>query len=604
MQHPIMDVVRSIMSKFNKRFIAVTLASAMVLTSFTACGKKDKGASGGDDGVVTLTVYSQTANYSGIQQGWSGEFLKKELGIELNIVPEQDGVFQTRMTEGDLGDIVVWGSAGENYDQAIQQGMLLDWEEDDLLNEYGPYIAENFQASLDRNRKYSENLTGEPTLYGFYNNVASDASSHEGLLYEWDIRWDLYKELGYPEVKNLDDLYNVLVDMKKICPKDDNGNETYAVSMWPDWDGDMVMYVKSTATAYYGYDENVGLGLYDPSTGKYYPTLDEDGPYLEMLKWYNRLFQAGLVDPDSMTTDYNKMAEKLTAGGAFFSIFQYAGSDQYNSDEHLREGKMMYALKPEEASPIVYGLNTTGSTYIWTIGANTDYPDLCMELLNYLSTPTGRLNMEYGPKGEFWDYDEEGNTYFTDIGFACHQKTDTDISKETSYSGTFKDGQLQINSTTWSINATNPESNNEVFDGDYWKSVQYDTQYDIMEDWKQVTGADSVKDYIEAGLYTLSPGTTFTLDSKDDELKTTWSQVTGAITDGSWNAIYAKTDADYDKIVAKMIKEAKAYGYDECVEWSQKQADRRWQCELEEAGVDPAVGTVHYPEDSADAATE
>ena len=62
-------------------------------------------------------------------------------------------------------------------------------------------------------------------------------------MYEWDLRWDLYKELGYPEIKNLDDMVDVLAQMKELCPTDDNGKTTYGVSLFADWDGDMVMFV-------------------------------------------------------------------------------------------------------------------------------------------------------------------------------------------------------------------------------------------------------------------------------------------------------------------------------------------------------------------------
>ena len=49
----------------------------------------------------------------------------------------------------------------------------------------------------------------------------------------------------------MDDMVEVLAQMKEICPKDDNGKTTYGVSLFNDWDGDMVMFVKSTASAYY-----------------------------------------------------------------------------------------------------------------------------------------------------------------------------------------------------------------------------------------------------------------------------------------------------------------------------------------------------------------
>lgn len=40
----------------------------------------------------------------------------------------------------------------------------------------------------------------------------------------------------------------------------------------------------------------------------------------------------------------------------------------------------------------------------------------------------------------------------------------------------------------------------------------------------------------------------------------------------SWNAIYAKLDKEFDKIVARMIKSANAYGYDKCKDWSIEQS--------------------------------
>lgn len=122
----------------------------------------------------------------------------------------------------------------------------------------------------------------------------------------------------------------MLKNMQKLCPSDDSGNKVYAVSLWPDWDDAMVMYVKAMATAYYGYDE-LALGLYDPTNGKYHDALEENGPYLEMLKWFNDLYQDGLIDPDSMTQTYDEMIAKVQNGGTLFSIFNYSGSLGYNT---------------------------------------------------------------------------------------------------------------------------------------------------------------------------------------------------------------------------------------------------------------------------------
>ena len=80
----------------------------------------------------------------------------------------------------------------------------------------------------------------------------------------------------------------------------------------------------------------------------------------------------------------------------------------YNSETHAVDGKAMYPLPSEEASPIAYGLNVYGGNRIWSIGAKSEYPELCMAILNWLSTPEGRMTAEYGPKDVYWYYDENG----------------------------------------------------------------------------------------------------------------------------------------------------------------------------------------------------
>lgn len=554
-----------------KKLVSMLLISSMVVGStavLSGCGSKKQE-------VVTLDVYSQLANYSGMQTGWIADILKEKFNVKLNIIPDADGVYETRMESGDLGDIVVWGNDSDKYPTAVKNGLLYDWNEDDVLAEYGPYIKKHMSAALKKNQELTATITdgASDTLYGYGMDVATSGEDHRSFFYTWDVRWDLYKELGYPEVKNLDDFEKLMKDMVKTCPEDDSGNKTYAISLWPDWDDSMVMYVKAMATAYYGYDE-LGVGLYDPQTGKYHDALEENGPYLQMLKFFNDLYQDGLVDPDSMTQTYDKMIEKVQNGGTMFSIFNYAGSLAYNKKAHTEAGKLMYCMKPEEATPIVYGMNPQGGERIWSIGAKSEYPELCMEVINYLSTPEGRLTTDYGPKGVCWDYDKDKNTYFTDLGKECNKNKNTKMPSP--YKGTFQDGSLQINNTTWSSDASNPESNGETYNCDNWKSNLAEAGSDIEKDWREKTGATGINDYMEkTKQYVVSPGTSYSKSEKSTELKTTWSQVTDEIKNGSWKAIYAESDSEYNKIVNDMIKKCNRYGYDKCVKWSTNEAARR-----------------------------
>lgn len=583
-----------------KSVLSVLVAATMVF-SLAACGTKNQGENktnpvsnqggttnnGGDtEGTgnktdkgdpIELTVYSQLANFSGEQVGWFAKVLLDKFNVKLMIIPESDGVFDTRMESGNLGDIVVFGSTGADYKRAVAADMLFDWEEDDLLTEYGPYIKEHMSIALEANR----GLTPEKNkIYGFGHGVApSDGASIEEFFYTWDIRWDLYKQLGYPVVKNLDDLVTLFKDMKAICPTDDNGKEAYAMSLWPDWDGNMVMYVKAMATAYYGYDE-FHLGLYDCDNGKFYDALAEDGPYLEMLKFFNRLYREGLLDPDSMTQTYDEMATKVIGGGVFFSIFNYAGNLAFNTEEHLAANKYMTTMLPEEATPITYGMSPYGGNRVWTIGANSQYPELCMEIINWLCTPEGFMTSEYGPRGVIWDYDADGYTYFTEFGKKCNTTGDTMMEGE--YAGfSYNDGRQQINNLTWSRNALNPDSNGETYNQETWRSNVVEASCALEQDWRDYTGVTRPNDYLKSKNYKVAPATTYSDSIRSDELEVRWEQVTNCIVTGSWNCIYATSDGQYNMLLKKMINDAKAYGYQECVDWCLKEAEIRHQ--LEEA---------------------
>lgn len=104
------------------------------------------------------------------------------------------------------------------------------------------------------------------------------------------------------------------------------------------------------------------------------------------------------------------MMEDYQNGTAFLNIFNFLGSAMYNGETHLSKGEGMFPVKPDEAKPIVYGQNVYGGNRIWSIGAKTEYPQLCMAIINWLATPEGRMTAEYGPKDVCWKYDENGNT--------------------------------------------------------------------------------------------------------------------------------------------------------------------------------------------------
>ena len=572
------------MKKFGKRVLSLLLTGAMTAALLSGCGIKKVTVLTDDDIInnkepIKLTVFSQTANWSGAQTGWSAVLLKDLFNVEITIIPDTDGAYQTRMEKGDLGDIVIWGTNGDEYKSAVDRGLLFSWDDEDLVKKFGPYITENFSDGLQANRE----LNDDGKCYGTGYSITNEPGQHDTFIYDWGIRWDLYKELGYPEVKNLDDLVEVLGQMKSVCPTGDDGKTTYGMSIWSAWDGNMAMYPKALASAYYGYDE-LGYGLYDSQTGEFHDCLEEDGPYVEALRFFNKLYQKGLLDPDSMTQTYEDMMAKTQKGNVFFSIFDYAGSQLFNTAEHIAQDKYMDPLVPTDASVVVYGLSTGGNDRIWSIGSKALYPEKCMQILNWLHTPEGAMTIWYGIKGLMWDYDENGNTYFTDLGQICYFDPGHDLSgvewtspytgKTYTLDGTFNDGKIQMNNITWGFGAKNPDSvENECFHYSTWASQMGQPKNDTDADWRTYTGTRGTQEYMNTVNYTTVPTvSTYHEPARDAELELKWNQVKTTVCNGSWNAMYAKSDAEFDSIVAKMRSDAAAYGYSDCVDWCREQA--------------------------------
>lgn len=527
------------------------------------------------DETLTLEVYTQLANYSGEQIGWFADIMLEKFNVVLNIINEGDGTYATRSESGNLGDLVVFGNDADQYIQAIENGLLFDWEDEDLLSNYGPYIEANMEMALEKNR----NLSPDGGLYGFGHNVGTSTDEHEAFFYGPYLRWDLYKEAGYPEVDTLEDFIPVLEQMVALQPTSDTGNRTYGASLFKDWDGDMVMFVKSTA-ALYGYDE-FGIGLYNVNDQSWEGVLEEDGAYMRMLRFYNQLYQRDLLDPDSMTQTYDDMAEDYQTGSAIWNIFDWMSVGLYNTDEHLDDGKAIMALAAGDQQNIVYGLNIYGGNRVWTIGANTNYPELVMAIINWLSTPEGKMISTYGPQGVTWDYDEQGRPFLTELGELTQSDGQTEMTD--GYTGTYSDGTSKINNETWSDSAVNPDAGN----GDSYLYLDWETREDrpvseIEADWQEFTGYPNANAYLIGNdKISISPGTTFSMATRSDELQAVWVQVTEAIKNYSWQAIYAESDEAFEGIVADMNQALMDYGYEQCAEWTLEQATRRAEAENE-----------------------
>ncbi len=537
------------------------------LLPFLAAALFLAGCAGRDKELYQIEVFDQLANYSGIQQGWFGKIVKDKFNMELNIIPAptDSGVYPTRAASGSLGDLVVFGNNTNEYTDAIEAGLLRPW--DDLLDKYGPDIKKNMSAALKHNK---DTFGGGKTTYGFGHNVALSSKEYATVFYHPDLRYDLYKALpgDLQKLDTLEDYLPALAEMQKMERKATGKTDIYAISLFPNWDGDSVMFVKALG-ALYGMDE-FGFCHYDANTKTVHPYLEEGSQYLRALKFYNTAFRMGILDPNSPTTGNGDVIwDKFNQGKILWGLFFFM-SERYNTEANMDAGKLMYAVPAADMKPVGYGLSIYGKERVWAIGSKTKKPARVMQLIDWLCTPEGVMVYNNGPKGLMWDYDKNNKPFLTEFGSKAINDKATIMPDEWG-GGKFSDGDFKINNTTFAIDVLDPVSG-ERFDRNFWSSVLSVTPRKAIAEWRKDMSAATgrkilTNDDLLMGRVSVAIGSTYTKASRNSELELKYKAVSIAIKTNSWLAIMAPTEAEYGKRVAALISAAKAAGLDECVAW-------------------------------------
>jgi len=557
-----------------KRFITVCISFTSILL-FAGCKVTSADKREADikeirpKKTVTLQVYDELTDFSGQQGGWFGQVLLDKFNVQLSFVPKN------KMSDNEKNpkaDIIVWQNGSDKFPLAANDGMLYDWEQKNLLKKYGPYI----NSHLVKNIEHTRTFTTSKKIYGFGNNSASNAQDKLPFVYTWDIRFDLYKQLGCPKINDLNDLANILAKMQEICPADEDGKKTYGLSLFPDWDNNLIFFAKALAGAYYGLDE-FGFGFYNPQNGSFVPCLDKESPYVDCLAFLNTLYKRNILDPESAHQNYDRVSEKYKKGTVFFNVFNWMASLTYNTDNHTSAGKAMYAVSPEKAITLVNGMSVYGANQIWSIGSQTAYPELCMAILNWLATPDGFMTMLYGPKEVIWNYDKNDKTFFTELGAKCQSDNNTVLPSP--YSGTYKDGISVFNNTTWSVDASNPDAADETYNKQTWKTNVLPENTAIEGEWRKWSQSSSANEYMGKRQHVVIPFSFYVATPLTDELKKKWDNTESCILSYSWKAVYAKNNDEFSRLIAEMTEQAEICGYKDCCAYQAQEAIYRKQAQ-------------------------
>lgn len=565
-----------------KRVISAFLCTVMAASLLTGCGGDDKKSAdnkGSKDGnyeeFITVDVYDEFANYQGVQSGWFAKIVKDKFNMELNIIaPNVAGggqtLYQTRSAAGELGDLVLVNTSNGKLNDLVSSGLIMDCT--DLMD--GKDIVENYGEAIDVT---NEGLP-EEGMFAFPNSVSTDAAteSSEGLEPTFGpyIRWDYYKELGYPKMENMDDFLDVLEDMQKLAREKEGSNDIYAISLFKDWDDNMMNNAKQPACMY-GYDE-VGFVLSKADGTEEQSILDDDSIYMDVLDFFYEANQRGLVDPDSTTQNFDTWSTKYTDGKVLYCPWPWVGQN-YNTAENKAAGKGFMLAPVEDMQIFSYGSCPEGnSTQVIAIGSNAEDPQRMADFIDWLYSPEGiELNGQTsgaaGIKGLTWDINEDGKPELTEFGKKALPMNDVAVDEEYG-GGNWKDGVSALNFKTVNLQDIDPNTG-EAYDYLTWETTLEDNKTALDEDWSTYMGADTTMEYLEKNDKILvAPGSSYSVPEADSNITTVRGQCKSAIVDGSWKMIFAKDDAEFNSLKKDMQKTAKGLGYDDVLKVDMKNA--------------------------------
>ncbi|UOE44235.1 ABC transporter substrate-binding protein [Agromyces larvae] len=566
--------------KLRKKAAIVVSAAAMVglLTSCTGTAPSDDRAAISEfpeswDEEITIDVFDGLANYMGVQEGWFAKLVKDKFNMKLNIIAPNvagggDTLFNTRVTAGDLGDLIITDK-GEKLDELIQGGLVLD---------SSPYYgamenAARFDAAVEHLNAASDGT------YAFPSAVSSlkPTEPSEGLdpTFGPYVRWDLYKAAGYPELGTLEDLLPALQQMQQLEPTAPNGQKVYALSLFKDWDGNMMNNAKQPIT-FYGYDE-IGFALAKADGSDYQGILDPDGEYFRTLKFYYDANQLGLVDPDSTTQNYDTLFTKYQNGQVLFSFWPWLGQSAYNTEENTTAGKGFMIAPLEDADIFSYGAEAYGGKQVLAIGSKAEDPERIAAFIDWLYSPEGALanNSQTmgaaGPEGLTWEFDGE-EPQLTDFGKEVFLEGDAQVPAEWG-EGSYIDGVSTLNISAVLPIDTDPNTG-FPYSYKFWPSYQELVQTPLSEDWSsKMGGATTTVEYLQSSDQLLvAPGASYAAPADSSEIETLRNQVKAIVVQYSWQMVFAENEAQFESLKKELQETAAGLGYDQVLEFDLENA--------------------------------
>ncbi|MDO3413339.1 ABC transporter substrate-binding protein [Saccharibacillus sp. CPCC 101409] len=389
-------------SKKAKWVAPVALAS---IVGLTACGggsssSDDKAAADTENGPITFSLFSADSNNNWANmQDEVGKKITEKTGVTLNAEYAVGGDTQKvslMIASGEYPDLIM--PKGDTT-KLVEADALVDLT--DLIDKYAPNIKKLYENDMNR-LKFSKE---DPSIYIIptYSGVGQTSFDAGG---GFELQLEVLKELGYPEIRTLDDYEKALKEYYAKNPTI-NGQPTIPLSLNAD-DWKIMIGVTNPAFLATGLPDN-GEFYINPETYEaqlHYKRPEEK----EYFRWLNKMYNEGLLDKETFTQKSDQYLAKISSGRVLGTINQewdYSEAEntlKASSDKTMQNrifGHFPVTLNTEYKDHSFMDVGFPGG---YGIGITTNLSEAeqirAIKFLDWMASEEGQVLNNWGIEGE------------------------------------------------------------------------------------------------------------------------------------------------------------------------------------------------------------
>ena len=359
---------------------------------------------------VSIPEYQQSSDGTMIQEAWQKrmeEYLGCKLDISWTRTPSVDYAANELVVlqSGQIPDVGCT-TKGPSVNEYGEDGTVLNLADYTDYMRYYPDYMEQTCGGAD----FAKNEDGSMYYFmdGFYNpDDIQGAQSFTAFAY----RFDILRDNGWTPPTTLDEFTKLCADMQA---KIDDGSL------------DLDYVIINNTKDYSLYRGFVGIFhtwdclYYNGSEWVFGPLEDN---FREMLKYLNGLYEAGYIDPEFATADFNQGQTKATTNVGAVCPTLWAGSvSSWNTakvDENMEWGLAFLPKNDKYGTPWKWGsrqpaksLNANMGIYV---SADTEYPEYVVAMLDFQYSDEIVELMNWGVEGETYTQNGDKKVFVDEI---------------------------------------------------------------------------------------------------------------------------------------------------------------------------------------------